>query len=82
MSGDAVMGGQSFLRPDTTYFLQQSDIRKSNISEPASASLHEKIAQVTFNIDPSISKMPDEHIKLCEYLKDRYLTIDIFDAEN
>jgi len=44
MSGDAVMGGQSFLRPDTTYFLQQSDIRKSNISEPASASLHEKIA--------------------------------------
>jgi len=37
---------------------------------------------VTFNIDPSISKMPDEHIKLCEYLKDRYLTIDIFDAEN
>lgn len=36
---------------------------------------------VTFNIDPSDSKIVDEHVKLANYLKERFLTIDIFDVK-
>jgi hypothetical protein len=35
---------------------------------------------VTFHIDPSISKIVDEHMRLSGYLFDRFLTVDIFDA--
>lgn len=38
-------------------------------------------ARVTYEIDPSVSKMWDEHIRLAEYLRDRYLTIDLYDAQ-
>lgn len=36
--------------------------------------------EVTFEIDPSESKIVDEHMKLANYLLDRFLTIDIFDV--
>jgi hypothetical protein len=41
----------------------------------------ENVVQVSFDIDPSMSKIGDEHIKFAQYLKERYLTIDIFDAQ-
>lgn len=41
----------------------------------------DSVVQVTFDIDPSVSKVTDEHIKLAQYLKERYLTVDIFDAQ-
>ena len=37
---------------------------------------------VTFQIDPSISKIKDEHLRLGGYLYDRFLTVDVFDAES
>jgi len=37
--------------------------------------------EVTFNIDPSESKIINEHVKLANYLKERFLTIDIFDVK-
>ena len=37
--------------------------------------------QVTFEIDPSISQVEDENIKLAEYMKDRLLSIDVYDAD-
>ena len=37
--------------------------------------------EVAFDIDPSESKIVNEHIKLAEYLKERFLTIDIFDVK-
>jgi hypothetical protein len=40
------------------------------------------VAKVSFEIDPSVSEMWDEHIRLAEYLKERYLTIDLYDAES
>jgi arginine deiminase len=40
----------------------------------------DSVVQVSFDIDPSMSKVNDEHIKLAQYLKERYLTVDIFDA--
>ena len=36
---------------------------------------------VTFSIDPSESKIINEHVKLANYLKERFLTIDIFDVK-
>ena len=40
------------------------------------------LLSVTFNIDPSISKIDNENVRLCEYLYDRFLTVDVFDAES
>jgi hypothetical protein len=36
---------------------------------------------VTFDIDPSESRIINQHVKLAEYLKERFLTIDIFDVK-
>lgn len=41
----------------------------------------DNVMSISFDIDPSVSKIKDEHVKLAKYLKERYLTIDIFDAE-
>lgn len=40
------------------------------------------LLSVTFNIDPSVSKIDNENLRLCEYLYDRFLTVDVFDAES
>ena len=37
---------------------------------------------VTFELDPSISRILEEDLKLAEYLKDRFLTIDVFDGDS
>jgi hypothetical protein len=37
---------------------------------------------VTFNIDPSQSRIKEEHERLTQYLYERFLTIDVFDAES
>ena len=36
---------------------------------------------VTFDIDPSVSKIENEHIKLAEYMKERLLSVDIYDSD-
>jgi len=38
--------------------------------------------QVSFDIDPSRSKIENENMNLAKYLKERYLTIDIIDAQS
>ena len=40
------------------------------------------LLSVTFEIDPSISRVKDENIKLSDYLKDRFLTVDVFDGDS
>ena len=39
------------------------------------------MVSITFDIDPSISKIEDENIKLAEYLMKSYLNVDIYDAD-
>jgi len=34
------------------------------------------------SIYPSVSKVIDEHVKLAEYMKDQFLTVDIYDADS
>jgi hypothetical protein len=40
------------------------------------------LLSIAFKIDPSISKIDDEHQKLQQYLYDRFLTVDVFDADS
>jgi len=71
--------GRPKLDPSTAYFLKVSHSRsaKADNSVPGS----DDIVTVNFEVDPSVSLIPDEHLKFAKYLKERFLTIDIFDAE-
>jgi|LauGreDrversion4_2_1035121.scaffolds.fasta_scaffold52128_4 hypothetical protein len=40
------------------------------------------LLSVTFSIDPTLSHIKDEHVRLSSYLYDRFLTVDVFDAES
>lgn len=40
------------------------------------------LLSIVFEIDPSLSKIKEENIKLSEYLKDRFLTVDVFDGDS
>ena len=40
------------------------------------------LLSVTFEIDPSLSRVANENIRLAEYLRERFLTVDIFDGES
>ena len=40
------------------------------------------IVNINFNIDPSVSKIADEHMRLVDYFKERKLTIDVFNGDN
>lgn len=37
---------------------------------------------ISFDIDPSVSKIKDENIKLAEYMKNQFLTVDIYNADS
>lgn len=40
------------------------------------------LLSVIFEVDPSISRIKDENVKLASYLRERFLTVDIFDGES
>jgi hypothetical protein len=40
------------------------------------------LLSVTFSVDPSISHIEDENVKLSAYMFDRFLTVDVFDADS
>lgn len=63
-----------------SYFLVKSNIAKQ-MQEGGSQNLHENVVHATFDIDPSLSMIDYEHVMLAEYLKERYVTIDIFESE-
>jgi hypothetical protein len=41
----------------------------------------EDLMSITFEIDPSLSFIKDENIYLANYLKDKFLSIDVYDAD-
>ena len=49
--------------------------RNSTLTDP-------DLLSVSFDIDPSLILIKDEHAHLAHYLKDRYLSIEIFDADS
>ena len=38
--------------------------------------------QLIFDVDPSISQVPDENLHLSRYLKDRTLSIDLWNGDS
>lgn len=48
--------------------------RSSTLSDP-------DLLSVTFEVDSSVSRIPDEHMRLAQYLKEHYLNVDVFDAQ-
>lgn len=40
------------------------------------------LLSVAFSVDPSISRVKDENMRLASYLYDRFLTVDVFDADS
>lgn len=40
------------------------------------------LLSMTFDVDPSVSKVVHEEAKLAEHLHERYLTIDVFDGDS
>lgn len=49
--------------------------RNSTLTDP-------DLLSISFDIDPSLSLIKDENAHLAHYLKDRYLSIEIFDADS
>ena len=37
---------------------------------------------VTFKVDPSETLIKDQHFALAQYLRDRYLNVDIYDSDS
>ena len=77
---DGNMAGKPQVERDTPYFLQKVSQNDPTIEVLPSKDLRENIVSCTFLIDPSKSRIADEHARLARYLKDRYLTIDVYDA--
>lgn len=40
------------------------------------------LLSIVFEIDPSISRIHDENVKLADYLMERFLTVDVFDGDS
>jgi hypothetical protein len=56
--------------------MQQTD------SKILSTTALESSLSTIFDIDPNISHIPDEYLHLSKYLKDRILTIDIWNGDS
>ena len=65
---------------DVTYPLFRSHTRRSAHEQPSHG--RDNIVSCSFNVDPSLSKIKDERERFSTYLKERYLTVDVFDAES
>lgn len=65
----------------TPYYLQKVNF-KPMAGQQNELMSDSSLLSVTFEIDPSVSKIKDENIKCAEYLKDRFLTVDVFDGDS
>jgi hypothetical protein len=68
----------SGLKPGQPYYLTRlsgPNKKEDTLTDP-------NLLSVTFTIDPTQSHIKDEHTRLAGYLYDRFLTVDIFDAES
>ena len=74
------------IRPGGTYYLAKDrmvDLGYGKVQRQATDTLSDPDAlSISFDIDPSVSLIEDEHRNLARYLRDQYLTIDIYDADS
>ena len=69
------------LEASTAYFLKKTLNRQGAVLEQP-LSTAEDLVSCSFEIDGSVSNVQNEILKFAQYLKDRYLTIDLFDADS
>ena len=69
------------LQSSTAYFLKRSQNRQGEVQEQP-LSTAEDLVSINFEVDGSISNVENENMKFAQYLKERYLTIDLFDADS
>jgi len=76
----------TIIKPGETYYLAKdriADIGRGKIQHSTADTLSDPdMLSITFDIDPSVSQIKDEHISLARYMKDQFLTIDIYDADS
>jgi len=65
-----------------TYYITRDKFDSKSGRNANQIMADENLAVVTFDVDPSVSGDANENLKLAKYLKDRYLTIDMYDAES
>ena len=69
------------LQTNETYFLQKAQSRKPNAQDSRPKSIAETFLFWDVDIDETKSQVKDENLMFAEYLKERYLTIDVIDGE-
>lgn len=72
---------QSVRFSDQPHHQTQNPI-KLKPDEQDSSSGNPDLVHVEFQIDPSISKILQEHVHLSKYLRERFLTVDVFDGDS
>ena len=78
----------SQVTPGQRYFLTRDQydetINQDVVKEGPSVSsmVDEDLAAVTFEIDPSLSAVPDEHVRLAKYMKEKNVSIDLYDGNS
>lgn len=75
------------VKPGQPYYLtrtsQASNTKRPGDSENKEDTMHDpSMLSVTFSVDPSLSHIKDEDMRLAGYLYDRFLTVDVFDADS
>ncbi len=71
-------GKTYYMAKDRMVDLGHGRVSRSNVDTLADPDM----LSVQFDIDPSVSKIQDEHMKLASYMRDSILTIDIYDADS
>jgi hypothetical protein len=74
------------IKPGHPYYLSRvtpnPQILKKENQAPEDTMHDPNLLSVAFNVDPSISRVENENVRLSEYLYDRFLTVDVFDADS
>ena len=87
-TGTVKLNASEGLRGGEPYYLQrvvpQTQLRNTGAKtgDSESTMMDPNLLSVIFNVDPSLSHIADENLRLSDYLFDRFLTVDVFDAES
>jgi hypothetical protein len=71
------------VKPGYPYYLTKvNPLAKRADQKDEDTMLDPNMLAVTFSVDPSISRIVDEHMRLSKYLFERFLTVDVYDADS
>ena len=51
------------------------EVQRDSLQDPNTLS-------VIFEVDPSLTRIAEEQVELAKYLRDHYLTVDVFDGDS